>query len=444
MSAEKKTRVAIITSNYWPERTGIGQVTTEFAEYLAAAGLDVRVSTAMPYYPEWSIYPEYRNSLWRSEERNGVSIARATHYSVPNPTTLRRILHEITLCAFAAPNMLRVLWGADVAFVVSPDLSHAFVGSVLARTIRVPLILIVQDVMPDAAIEMGMLKNRTAIAVSRWLARVNYALAQKIYTLSEGMKARIGAITDDLEKIEIVPNTIDAEELAPRTGQRNAFRDQFVPEGAFAVVHAGNMGEKQDLNLLLRTARRLLDRKDIHFYVFGDGAGRAQFLKTKEEWRLENVSLFPLQDRSLLPDMLYGADVCLVSQLPSAADVVVPSKLITSMGAGAMIVAACSADSETARLVGQSIGGLVTQASDDAALAEVILAMTRNEIDSRAYRENARAFAQGAYGRKAVYGAVADFVERQFGEELHMPGSPAAKAPTTVVSPRPRKSSPVA
>src|SRR5436305_7528024 len=152
--AEKKVRVAIITSNYWPERTGIGQVTTEFAEYLAGSGLDVRVSTAMPYYPEWSIYPDYRKALWRNDKRNGVSILRATHYSVPNPTTLRRILHEVTLCAFAAPNMFRVLWRSDAAFVVSPDLSHAFVASILARMMGVPLILIVQDVMPDAAIEM--------------------------------------------------------------------------------------------------------------------------------------------------------------------------------------------------------------------------------------------------------------------------------------------------
>ena len=90
-------RVTIISSNYWPERTGIGQVTTEFAEYLAASGMDVRVATAMPYYPEWSVYPAYKNSLWRTERKNGVLIARAAHYATPDPTTARRILHELTL-----------------------------------------------------------------------------------------------------------------------------------------------------------------------------------------------------------------------------------------------------------------------------------------------------------------------------------------------------------
>ncbi len=406
MSAKKAPRVAIITSNYWPERTGIGQVTTEFAEFLADKGIDVRVATALPYYPEWSIYPEYRKSVWRTERHNNVLIRRAAHYAAPNPGAFGRILHEVSLCLLSLPNMIRALWRADAAFVVSPDLSHAFVGCVVARTMRVRLTLVVQDIMPDAAVEMGMLTNKFVIAVSRWIARANYRLAQTIFTLSEGMKSRIARTIGSSEKIEVVPNTIDCDELDPGPDQGKPFRDRFVPEGTLAVVHTGNMGEKQDLPLLLRTARRLRGRSDIHFYVFGDGAVKAEFLRLKEDWSLSNVSHFPLQERALLPHMLYGADVCLVSQLPTVVDVVVPSKLITCMGAGAMIVAACSPISETAAVLQRSGGGVAIPASDDATLSELLAKISRKEMPTEVYRRNARAFAANHFSREAVYSSV--------------------------------------
>ena len=400
-------RVAIITSNYWPERTGIGQVTTEFAEFLSTQGIDVRVATAMPYYPEWSVYQDYRKATWLTERHSKVVIHRAAHYASPNPGAFGRILHEVSLCLLSFPNMIRALWRSDAAFVVSPDLSHAFVGCLTARGMGVRLTLVIQDVMPDAAVEMGMLTSVPAIAIARWIARTNYRLAHTIHTLSDGMKTRIARSTGTERKVRVVPNTIDGNELAVGPNQGNLFRERFVPAGTVSVVHTGNMGEKQDLYVLLRAARRLLDKPNIHFYVFGDGAVKADFLRLREQWKLSNVSHFPLQDRSLLPHILYGADVCLITQLPAVIDVVVPSKLITSMGAGAMIVAACSLQSEAAALLRASGGGVIVPAGDDLSLSSVILRVSEGSIDVAAARRLVRQFAMDHFNREAVYGPIA-------------------------------------
>src|SRR2546429_5718819 len=58
--------------------------------------------------------------------------------------------------------------------------------------------------------------------------------------------------------------SIDRRELAPVPPERNEFRRRFLPPGGFAVVHTGNMGRKQDLDLLLRTADRLRSRSEEH------------------------------------------------------------------------------------------------------------------------------------------------------------------------------------
>jgi colanic acid biosynthesis glycosyl transferase WcaI len=397
-----QSRVAIITSNFWPERTGIGQVTTDFARFLSEEGIDVRVATAMPYYPEWRIYDAYRGRLQQTERLDRIVIHRAWHFTRSSPGAVGRIAHEASLCLFALPNMVRVLRRARVAFIVSPDLSHAFVASFVARAMGVRRVLMVQDVMPDAAVELGMLRNGLVIRLSRWMARRAYAMADEILTLGEGMRRRIARETAAPEKIRIVPNTIDAEELAPGPDQGKPFRDRFVPEGTFAVVHAGNMGQKQDLDLLLRTAKRLLEHRDIHFYVFGDGAVKGEFLRKRDGWGLSNVSHFPFQDRAMLPHMLYGADVLLVSQLPEVVDIVVPSKLVTAMGAGAMIVAACAEDSEAARLIRESGGGIVVPPSDESALATAIFSIIREAGADIAFRRRARDHASAHFDRRIV------------------------------------------
>jgi colanic acid biosynthesis glycosyl transferase WcaI len=265
--------------------------------------------------------------------------------------------------------------------------------------------LIVKDVMPDAAVELGMLRNPYLIAISRRLARWIYRKADEIHTLGEGMRRRV-ARDADARKVRVIPDTIDAAELEPVPYEANEFRRRFVPTGTFAVVHTGNMGHKQDLDLLLRTACRFRDDPTVHFYVFGDGAAKERFFRVRAELGLHNVSHYPLQDRPFLRHMLSGADMVLISQLPELVDIVVPSKLLTALGAGAMIVAACASDSETARLVRESGGGLLVPASDDEALAGVMMRLRVGQVDTTRLRRQAREFAVQRFDRNAIYGAL--------------------------------------
>jgi colanic acid biosynthesis glycosyl transferase WcaI len=410
---ERHRSVAIVTSNFWPEPTGTSQTVTEFARYLAACGIHVQVATSMPYYPQWRVWPNYRGSLWRREEVDGMTVYRSWHFVRPNPSTAVRILHELTLSLLAVPILMRVLRSAGVAYIVSPALSYAFTGTFLAWLFGVRRVLMVKDVMPDAAVELGMMRNPVMIAVSRWLARRIYRSAQEIHTLGEGMRRRITREIPDPDKVRIVRDTIDPDELGPVPRADNEFRKRFVPPGTFAILHTGNMGKKQDLDLLLRTAERLRTEPEYHFYVFGDGAVKGSFLAKCMAAGLTNVSHFPLQDRWMLRHMLSGADVVLVSQLPEVVDIVFPSKLVTALAAGAMVVLAAAPASEAAETLLQADTGVVVPASDDAVLAETLRAIRRGSVDLERLRTRARAYAVRMFSRAAVYGPIAQEARQQ-------------------------------
>lgn len=412
---ETPVRLTIVSAYFWPEQTGISQVTWELATFLAARGIEVESVTAMPFYPAWEIEEAYRGRLWSSERAEGVHILRSWHHVAPSPSTLTRLLHEATLALFALPNLVRSLHRSQYAYIVSPQLTFAWVASLVARAMGVRFTLIVQDVMPDAAVELGMLQNPVMIAISRRLARSVYNSAAEISTLSDGMRKRIARLCGDPSRITIVPNTIDADELVSPPIEENEFRRRFVPDGVFAVLHTGNMGQKQDLDLLLNAAAALRDDPSVQFYVFGDGAERERFLRRRSELGLTNVHHHPLQERWLLPHMLAGADTVLVSQLPEVTDLVVPSKLLTAMGAGAAIVAACHPESEVARMIREADCGLLAPASDTAEFVNALRALRADPNGTESRRRNARAYASSRFDRQQVFGRILQNLGRRHG-----------------------------
>jgi len=52
-------KILLVTTNFWPEPTGISVYTTDLAESLKAAGHSVSVLTSLPHYPWWKIPIEY-------------------------------------------------------------------------------------------------------------------------------------------------------------------------------------------------------------------------------------------------------------------------------------------------------------------------------------------------------------------------------------------------
>ncbi len=172
------------------------------------------------------------------------------------------------------------------------------------------------------------------------------------------MRRRIEPLAPSHTPIHILPNGVNIEELRSNQNGGLDFRRTFIPEAAFVVLHAGNMGNKQDLAVLLRTAWRLRHHEDIHFCVVGDGATKATFLRERDSRRLQNVSHLPPVAPQYVANMLQTANAVVILQRKEMTDTVVPSKLISAMAAGAAIVATCSPTCEAARILLRSQGGI--------------------------------------------------------------------------------------
>jgi len=418
-------RVHIIGINYWPEVTGIAVFSTGRAEHLASAGHDVTMCAAVPYYPQWRVPAEYRGLKFRREARAGVTILRCPLYVPSAVDPIRRVLHE---ASFIASAFLRSLLcrRPDILFVVSPPLGLAIAAVVLGWLWRVPYVFHVADLQPDTALDLGMVRPGRVARLLYAVERLAYRRAAIVSTLTEAMRARIIAKGIPAEKVVLFADWADPRLFALAGGQSDPIRPELGLGDAFLVLHAGNMGVKQGLDVVLDAAQQTRSNPGIVYLLVGDGAMRPHLERRAGALALDNVRIVPLLDHERFLRVLATADVCLVTQQRAVADVVFPSKVLTLLAAGKPVIASVTGGSAVANVIAGAGAGMVVSPEDSDAVVTAIEALRRDAPLRAGMSAAGRAYASRHWERTATLRYLADTVERV--AESSSTGAPAATA----------------
>jgi colanic acid biosynthesis glycosyl transferase WcaI len=381
--------VLILSINYWPEVTGIGAFTTYRAEYLAAAGHNVEVCTAFPYYPEWKVPPCYAGKLAASEVHNGVKILRGYAYVPSSATPLKRVLHE---ASFIASSLMRAFARRrpDLLLVVSPPLGLAVNAILLSRLWHVPYVFDVEDLQPDSAGELNMLPS-WALRLLYMVEKAAYRHAALVTTLTGGMRNRIVEKGVPAEKVDLLEPRADDTLFGIELREGMAFRKRYGLENKFLITHSGNMGVKQGLDVIVDAAA--LNRSDgsIEFLLVGDGAACARIKRRVAELALRNVRFLPLFEAEEFRGLLAASDVCLLTQQKSVSETAFPSKVVTYLAAGRPVIASVNPNCEIAHTIRESGAGCVVGAEDPPALLAAILELRKADMLKNG--QNAREYA---------------------------------------------------
>lgn len=395
-------RILFLGINYWPEETGIAVFNTGRCEYLASQGHDVTICTAFPYYPQWQVPDSYRRKVFVREVHNGVTILRSYLYVPQRVTSSKRILHE---ASFIASSCLRALGGKkpDLLFVVSPPLGLGISAILLSRIWRIPFLFHVEDLQPDAAVDLGMLRVGRLTKFLYGVERLAYRHAALVSTITEAMRLRI--VSKGIPDHKVILSSAWADPTCfavPLQGGGEMFRQKFGFGDRFLVIHSGNMGVKQGLEVILHAALQSRGDSGIAYLLVGDGVMRPQLEREAQTLGLHNLYFLPLQPKAMFLDMLAAADICLVTQQQSVADIVFPSKVVTLLSAGRPVVASLSSSSEVAYVVTEAGSGVVTPPEDPVALRDTLLSLCRRPDLLREMSLNGRAYARARWDREHI------------------------------------------
>lgn len=371
-------RIALVSLNYAPEVTGIAPYSTRLAEALTRRGHQLCVLTGYPHYPEWRRRPGYRRFSHR-ESHNGVELRRVDHHVPSRPGTIGRMVME---GSFALRCLTAVMGRPDVVLVVSPSLLSAAAVVLRARLTRpsVPVVVWVQDLYGLGAAETQLLGARAGQLLADFEAGILRAATGVVVIHSrfaDGLVDRAGIPQDQITTIRNWTHVSDEHPTLPRAGIREELGwgdDETI------VLHAGNMGVKQDLDNVVAAAR-LAEGSRVRFVLMGDGNQRAPLAERARGVTDLTIMDAVADDRFL--STLAAADVLLVNERATLSSMAVPSKLTSYFAAGVPVLAAVNGDGITAEEVRASGAGIVVPPGDPAALVDGALQLAGDDLRRR-------------------------------------------------------------
>src|SRR5207245_2338010 len=117
------------------------------------------------------------------------------------------------------------------------------------------------------------------------------------------------------------------------------------------VMHSGNIGHAQNLDVLVRATTFLRDLDDLAVVLVGGGARLPDLRELSERLETDSVRFLGYQPRETLSLSLSAANVHFVGLARGLSGYVVPSRLYGILAAGRPVIVSADADSETAEVV---------------------------------------------------------------------------------------------
>ncbi|MFC7220047.1 glycosyltransferase [Streptomyces polyrhachis] len=402
------TRLLLVSTNYAPEQAGIGPYATQIAEHWAHTGRgEVHVLAGMPHYPQWETAPEYRGRWRLTEDRAGVSVHRRRHTVPRRQSALKRALYEASVLGhglIAGPRM-----GApDLVTAQLPSLAGGVLGARLAKRYGVPYVPVVQDLMGAAAAQSGIRGGdraaKGAAAVEAWVL----GRATLVGVIHESFVERVAAMGVPESRIRLVPNWSHvARPVCPRAGTRERLG---WPEDQTVVLHSGNMGLKQGLEVLVETARLA---PEVRIVLMGDGNQRELLQEAGRD--LPNLDFLPPADDADFTDVLAAADVLAVTQRATVKDMSVPSKLTSYFATGRPVVASIADEGGTAEEMRRAGAGVIVPPEDPEALLAAVRELAADPGRADGLGARGPAYVEAHLGRGAGLARIEALLDEAMG-----------------------------
>lgn len=346
---------------------------------------------------------------WALETYDGARVLRLKAPPTKDIGYVRRTLGEWAMPYAMRRNLAKSpLAGESWDGVIwySPSIFHAPLVRAIKRQSGCKGYLIIRDIFPEWAVDLGLMRKGLAYRFFKWIARQQYEAADIIGVQTPGntgyfkswQKANPG------HALEVLQNWLGA----PGTARCRIRVEETPLAGRKVFVYAGNMGVAQGMDILLDLAQSLHARRDIGFLFVGRGKDALRLAKAAEARGLDNVLFCDEIDPDEIPDLYAQCHAGIVALDPRHKSHNIPGKFLTYMQSGLPVLANVNPGNDLAGLVRTAKVGEICEVHQLDDLRERCLALVAKIEADQALSERCTAlFAQ----HFAVEGTVRQIVK---------------------------------
>lgn len=400
-------RILFVNQYYPPDASATAYLLGELAEDLARDH-DVRVIAGRPSYnPDVSTF-----------RPAGVRLRRTWSTTFARAGFVGRLLNYGTFLMTAGAAAL-VGPRPDVVVALTDPPLIGLVGLLAAKRHRVPFVYVCEDIFPDVGLALGRVDNPVAVHLWRWLNQVLRGGAARIVAIGRDMVEKLKADGVPAGKIAMIPNWANEPPARPDV---NRVREEMGWHGKRIVMHAGNMGLAQNLEVTLDVGE-ILQREapEAHLVFMGDGAARNRLLAESRRRVLTNMTFLDYRSKNDAQAIIAAANMHLITLAPGLKGAVVPSKVYGLLAAGLPFVAAVDEGSEIDLLIAEERCGLRVEPGDAEGLARAIIATSDEDLSKMGLR--ARLAFERRYARPHAIDSYRVLLEEVIQSQVGGPGN---------------------
>ena len=376
-------RTIIITEHFQPSTGATAQLISDLAQGLVSKGHQITVFTSTSGLS--STIPGLRIFRCTVARKNGVSVfSKAT-----------------TGFKFAVWSLFTLLSSAsrdDVLLIVSNPPFIGIVGLLTKLLIGCKYIYLFQDLFPRSAQLTGVLPARGPVS-DLWSLLLYKVCKESVKTivLSEAMKDRCKKEFNLPEECLAVIHNWAVETALPVSKVENPVAHNWDVTNKLTIQYSGNFGRLHEIITLLEAARLLAD-EDFHFVFVGGGAKKNQIVQYVNNYSLTNVSIYPYQERTLLPYSLGACDISAIGLIPGSEDTVAPSKFYGIIASGKPVLLLARHTTDIAHLILDNKCGYVVDPGDPLGVVSRLRYIAKNPQIMAHQAANARTLYRRQFG----------------------------------------------
>ncbi len=383
-------KILLLTQYFPPEFGAAAARNSEHAQYWAEDGHDVEVCTGMPNYPAGIIAEAYRGKAAVRETQDGYTVLRTWIYATPNRVVWKRALASLSFMISAFVSGLFRCRKPDVIIASSGPFFVAPLGYLLSVFKRAPFVFEVRDILPQQAVDVGMLKNPFLIRLLEAAETFLYRRACAVVCVAEASREALVARGVPKDKCFTIENGIREDFFTPGE-KENDVRREYGWEGQFVAMYVGAHGVSQGLHVLLEVAARLRDFEDLRIVLVGEGADKPKLVASAREMGLDNVEFLPLQAKARMPALYAAADLCFVPLRKGRYFTInIPSKTFEILACARPIVLGASGQARA--ILDAAQGGIAVDPEDVDGYVQALRALYNDRERCAALGESGRAY----------------------------------------------------
>ena len=255
-------KILIISQYFDPEPNilkGLG-----FAKFLKKNNYDVEVVTTFPSYPIGKFYPGFTPKIIEKKYVDEILVTRLLSYPSHDNSVLRRSLTYASFAFSAFIYCLFFMKKKNIIYAYHPPISTGVIAVFINILRKIPVVYDIQDLWPDTLCATNIIKYKFIIRFINIFCNFVYRNVDHIVVLSKGFKKILIKRKVNLKKISVIYNWADEEKL--KFEKNNNTNDRFDTT-KFNITYAGNIGNAQELNVILKTANLLKKRIQKYFLI---------------------------------------------------------------------------------------------------------------------------------------------------------------------------------